>query len=301
MRQQQLSSLALLLCAALAPLACGGEEEPESPAVEPEDPARPEKICKLYQAATAAAVYGGWTPGASDCAPGTLSQEAQQSALNFTNLYRYIAGQPTVALSQTFSEKAQVCAVLMMNNNAISHTPPASWRCYSAVGAEAAKSSNLAMGQDATRAVHGYMEDRGNDDTMGHRRWILGNWIGPTGFGTAGRFSCMWVQGDKKGERAWAAWPPPGPVPVDLVYDSPGWTFQSDSLRPEDVELRVDNRPVPVKVSALKPGYGSAYAVRFAPDGWRTRAGTVYAVTVSGTASGSPRSVTYKVGAISCP
>ncbi len=259
-------------------------------------------VCQRYQDAVDNAVHGGWTPGPTSCDPGTLSSAAQQSALRVTNLFRFIADQPDVTLSTTYAAKSQQCAVMMKENGTINHYPPTSWKCYTADGAEAASKSNLAYGtsMDATNAVYLFVQDPGNATTLGHRRWILGNWIGPTAFGTANStyyYTCMWVIGTQSGSKPWAAWPPEGEVPSNLVYDSTGWSFQSDSLRPTAVEVRSGGTLMPVSMTTLLSNYGSSYAVSFIPQGWSTQAGKTYDVTVTLSTGGT---VSYTVKPVTC-
>ncbi len=261
--------------------------------------ARKDLVCNRYNDARAKAVTGGWTPGPNSCDPGTLSSAAQQSALVATNMFRFIAGQQDVTIDSTYTNKAQQCAVMMKENGTINHYPPTSWKCYTADGAEAARKSNLAYGggMDATGSVYAFIRDSGNASTLGHRRWILGNWIGPTGFGTTGSYTCMWVQGNHSTAKQWVAWPPDGEVPKDLVYDSTGWSFQSDSIKPTAVEVSSGGSPLAVSMTTLASNYGSYNAISFIPQGWSTQAGQVYDVKITS----SSGTVTYSVKPVTCP
>lgn len=257
---------------------------------------RRDAVCKRWQDAKSKTVSGGWTPGPSQCDPGKVSQAALDSALRMTNMYRYIAALPAVSMSNMFNAKAQACAVMMKANNTISHYPSTSWQCYTPDGAQAAKSSNLAKGSDATKAVYRFMYDSGNASTLGHRRWIIGNWIGPTGFGTTGSYTCMYVNGGIKSGKTWAAWPPANEVPLAEVFDSTGWSWQSDSINPSGVEVRSDGNHLPLNVNKLSSNYGSKYAISFRPAGWKTQAGKVYNVTITGS-----QTIKYSVKPVNCP
>ena len=262
----------------------------------PKATSRRAKVCKAWMDAKNKTVSGGWTPGPGQCDPGKLSQPALDSALRMTNMYRFVAGLPAVTMSASFNAKSQACAVMMKANGRISHNPSPSWKCYTADGALAAKKSNLSSGGDATRAVYRFMLDNGNATTMGHRRWILSNWTGPMGFGTTGKYTCMYVIIGMKSGKQWAAWPPAGEVPVDEVFDSTGWTFQSDAFSPSGVEVRSGGAVMPVQMIKLLPNYGSRYAISFRPDGWKTQAGKTYNVTITGS-----QTIKYSVKPVTCP
>lgn len=296
-------SLMLLALALLG--GCGGEDPCLGvTGIMPWDPpgpctpvfSRKEAVCLRWKQAQDLTVSGGWTPGSNPCDPGTVSKEVLASALRMTNMYRYLAGLPDVTLSDTFNKKAQACAVLMKENGTINHYPPKTWSCYSADGAEAAQSSNLALGSDATRAVYRFMQDNGNATTLGHRRWIIGNWFGPTGFGTTGKFTCQWVKGGTKDTKEWAAWPPPLEVPLSEVFDTTGWSWQSDTINPSGVKVTVGGVDMPMTVTPLKSGFGSRHAIAFRPQGWKTEADKVYEVTITG-----PKTITYQVKPVNCP
>ncbi|HVM69039.1 MAG TPA: hypothetical protein VM204_04300, partial [Gaiellaceae bacterium] len=144
-----------------------------------------------------------------------------------------------------------------------------------------------------------------------HRRWLLSEELTTIGIGSTDRYACVVVDGrsldaltaapaaaEAGGEaaatqtstapRGWVAWPPPGPVPIDVFaserLDVAGWTVQSasDDLEGAEVTVSVDGEPRPVRVTRLAPLLGSRSALRFVPDGWTTEAGRVYAVSVRG-------------------
>lgn len=276
--------------------ACNSGYQGDGKTCTPIPSTRRQKVCKQWQDAKSGTVSGGWTPGAGQCDPGTVSQPALDSALRMTNMYRFVAGLPAVSMSAALNAKSQACAVMMKANGKISHNPSPSWNCYTADGALAASKSNLSGGGDATRAVYRFMLDTGNATTMGHRRWILSNWFGPAGFGTTGQYTCMYVIGGIKSGKQWAAWPPEGEVPVDEVFDATGWTWQTDSFSPAAVEVRSGGAVLPVNMSQLLPNYGSKYAISFRPAGWKTQAGKVYNVTITGA-----QTVKYTVKPVTCP
>jgi hypothetical protein len=230
----------------------------------------------------------------------------RDNVLRLVNLYRWLAGLPAVTMDPVLNQKDQACALMMRANNGLDHEPPTTWMCYTADGAEGAGSSNISTGR-AVSSVDLYMADPGNATTIGHRRWILSNSLGPIGVGGTDRSSCMWtLNGTGRAGKTWMAWPAAGTIPLQAMgragnqhVDSTGWTIQSDSinLAGAQVAVTVDGTAQPVTVTQLQGGYGSRYAIRFNPSGWSTQAGRTYTVAVTGIAT----PIDYTVQIVDCP
>ena len=149
------------------------------------------------------------------------------------------------------------------------------------------------------------MIDPGNATTIGHRRWILSNSLGPIGIGGTDKASCMWtLSGTGKAGKAWTAWPAPGQIPLQAVspggttVDMTGWSVQSDGINlvNAQVTVTVDGAAQPVTVTQLDANYGSKYAIRFNPTGWTTQAGKTYSVAISNI----PTAINYDVQIVDC-
>jgi hypothetical protein len=252
----------------------------------------PAGVCARWNADRDDMSEGSWSGSVNSCDPGDIGAAARDNALRMVNLYRFLAGLPEVGTDATLDQKAQACALMMHANDALSHTPPTSWNCYSADGAEAAGKSNLAT-TPGVMAVDLYMADPGNETTIGHRRWILSNGLGPIGLGSTSEYSCMWVLGQFGSGSSFTAFPSPGPFPIEAMtasfapVDQTGWTIQSNSIELSSAEVTVSDAgaPLPVAVTPLLPNYGSASALRFNPQGWSAEAGRTYHVEVSGIAN----------------
>jgi hypothetical protein len=196
---------------------------------------------------------------------------------------------------------------MMTANDTLSHMPLMDWKCCSDLGAKGASTSNISGGPGLA-SVLSYMVDSGNETTFGHRRIVLSNELGPIGLGSAGKdgSSCMEnIGGTGKAGKAWMAWPPPGPFPMQAytdVYkrtlDSTGWSLQSKSidLKAAQVTIMSGGQAKPVKVEQLTGNYGQSTAIRIVPDGWKAAAGASYAVSVTGTAT----PIAYEVQLIDC-
>jgi len=261
-------------------------------------------VCARWKADRADMAEGTWSGSVASCTAGDVTANGRANALKMVNLYRFIVGLPQVTNSAAMDQQAQECALMMDANNQLSHTPPSSWKCYTSVGAGSAGKSNIAT-TPGVAAVDLYMADPGNSTTIGHRRWILSNSLGPVGLGTTNSYSCMQVIGGSgSAGKQWVAFPPGGEVPAQMFtasfssLDQTGWTIQSDSIALAGAQVTVTDAGAsrPVTVTQLQGGYGSKYALRFNPQGWTTQAGHTYSVSVSGTS----QPIAYDVKVVSC-
>jgi uncharacterized protein YkwD len=278
---------------------------PASDASVPSGPPPAGSVCARWVADRANLSEGTWTGNAATCEAGDMSVEARANALRSLNLYRFLAGLAPVNADAEYNRLAQACALMMKANGTITHTPPMDWKCYTADGAKAAGTSSVSSAPGVS-SVDAYMIDPGNPTTIGHRRWILSNWLTGVGFGSADRFSCQYQPSRQSaGGKPWIAWPSPGQMPLQALVqgrrgsvDQTGWTIQSDSINLMSAQVTVTSSGVdkPVVVTQLMPGYGSRYALRFNPSGWTTEAGATYSVKVSGTSM----PIEYQVEVVNC-
>jgi len=262
-------------------------------------------VCTRWKADRADLSEGTWTGDVTSCTPGDIGTTARANALRLVNLYRALAQLPAVVTDPTRDAQDQACALMMRANNMISHMPPTTWTCYTADGNTAAGSSNVSSGR-AVSSVDLYMIDPGNATTIGHRRWVLSNSLGPIGIGGTDKASCMWtLNGSGKAGKTWTAWPAPGQIPLQALspkgttVDMTGWSVQSDSitLANAEVTVTVDGTAQPVTVTQLDANYGSKYAIRFNPMGWTTQAGKTYSVAIANI----PTAINYDVQIVDCP
>lgn len=264
-------------------------------------------VCDRWRADRQSRAEGTWSGGDTDsCEPGTLSMTGQENTLVQVNLYRWLAGLPPVELDAARSEDAQACALTMHANRDIQHVIPDGWRCQSEASASAARLSNLAT-LPAVGAVDLYMDDEGIE-SLGHRRWILSNSLGPIGVGSTNQYSCLHVLGGRgRADARFTAWPPPGLVPLQALFpagwadiDKAGWSIQSDTVPVHlatEVTVKKDGVEVEVDTWVLDEGYGSAFGLGIRPRGFATEPGSTYEVTLEGSAFDA---VTYSFTPIDC-
>jgi len=265
-------------------------------------------LCARWNADRKDLSEGTWSGSVKTCDAGDLSAAGRANALRQVNLARFLAGLPAVVNEATLDAKSQACAMLMWANATLSHAPPSSWKCWSQDAVDAAGHANLSS-DPAVKSVLSFLVDGGdnNTDSLGHRRWILSNSLGPIGIGSTGKGpSCLWVIGGAGAAgKAWTAWPPPGVFPLAARNDSyggtldkTGWSIQSDSLNLGKASVSVTESGVnmPVVTRSLAGGYGSKSAIAFVPQAWTMTAGKIYHVS----ASGLPVAIEYDVQVIDC-
>jgi len=310
------TSLTLSFLSVVLFAACGEAEsdpsmtEEESPSVDSPvesvaEPLTAAQVCTRWNNDRANVSEGTWSGNEATCTAGDTTGRA--NALKLVNLYRYLAGFTSpIATDATKSSQAQKCALMMDANNQLSHAPPANWKCYTSAGATAAGKSNISGGP-GVMSVDLYMKDNGNADTMGHRRWLLANKLGPIGIGSTSQYSCHQVIGGTGSEtRTYSAWPPPGAVPIQAITKTIpevyGWTVQSDSINlgnTTSVKVTDNGAAVSFNFTKLPTGYGSTYAIRFVPadSAWRMAAGHNYVVKVF---NGATVLASYTVSPVTC-
>lgn len=253
-----------------------------------------------------------WNGDTTSCNAGAVDMEAAERAVRNINLHRFIADVPPVVHVPAWTAPAQECALLAHANEKLSHTPPRDWSCWSDVASETSAVSLIAN-RSAPPAIGAFMEDPGNETTMGHRRWLLSEEIWRVGVGSTSRYTCVVVDGrnlengrsqegrPKVTKRGWSAWPPAGPVPMEVFrterLDTIGWTVQSSDadLDKSSVIVTAGGAPLALKTIPLEPLEGSRSAIRFVPDGWTTEPDVAYAVSVRG-----PTAIDFTVEPVNC-
>ena len=199
---------------------------------------------------------------------------------------------------------------MMSANSALEHVPPTTWKCYSAVGAEAAGRSNLALGAAGPRAIDLYIAD-GGVASLGHRRWVLYPPQTEIGTGDTNNANSLWVLGPFGARAATpngVAWPPAGFVPYQLVPSSTAWSFSMDGANFTSTSITVTKvgiGNVPVTKAALDVGYGDN-TISFMPASgvwpYAATGDTSFDVQVNGViVNGATRSFSYRVTLIQAP
>ncbi len=222
--------------------------------------------------APSATVPMNWTGSINGCVAGATAQTYQNAVALRVNWFRSMAGVPPgITLNAVFSSKDQQAALMFSANNALSHSPPTNWTCYTANAATAAGNSNICIGFfNDPGCIALYMQDFGSGNSeAGHRRWILYPQTQSMGTGdvsaSGGNFSGngLWVFDGNYGtvrpatRDTFVAWPPKGYVPYQMVW--PRWSFSypgADFTAATVTMTRNGSSPVPVALEPVATGFG---------------------------------------------
>lgn len=211
-----------------------------------------------------------WAGNVATCFAGTTSAEFRNAVALRINWLRALAGVPAwISLDETYNSKAQQTALMISANNAVSHTPPATWSCYTTDGAEAAGKSNLAIGSCGPESVLMYMQDFGaNNYAVGHRRWLLYPQTRFMGTGdipenTDGPASnALWIM-DSYGSQSrpatreqYVAWPPPGYVPYQVMCARWSFSYPKADFTAATVSMTSNGVPIGITIEPVRTGYG---------------------------------------------
>lgn len=280
--------------------------------VDPGDPTQrtEQQVCDRWALDHQITEPNPFSSSGAQCDPGTLNQGGLNDTLTRINLYRWLSGLGPTSDDPALNAINQKCANLESWWNfsmpQSPHAPPASSTCYTAEGAQGAGMSNIAWGNGPADSIDQFMEDDGNETTMGHRRWIVNPPLGPVGIGywegggMYGSAECLAVFGASGGgpTPAWVAVPNQGFVPVEIAQWT--WTFHGNDAGIPSADVAVvrveDNTSLAVEVIELQQGFGQN-TISWVPMGWQAQAGQTYRVTISGLAGGD---VTYDVKPVTC-
>lgn len=271
--------------------------------------------------AQAAALYAT-QPDIASCRQGQLSTQTTNAVLADLNAIRALHRLPPVAYSAADEPAAQASALLQAANDSLSHTPPSSWRCYTAAGRTGSETSNLYGGYgnglsfiSDDEVLAGWLTETNNlvVDSVGHRRWLLhpflgsvayGRVVGPSPTRTRGDAAALKVINNVGGGVANGALPPYVAYPFQ---DYPARYFDTGALlsfgviasananSAANASVNFANARVTVsqrgggamtvsKQSYDNQGYGLPNNLQFAVAG--LRAGVYYDVTITGVVVG---------------
>jgi len=211
-----------------------------------------------------------WTGNHVSGDAGTMSENFRAAVLLRINAFRALAGVPAnVVFTAANNSKAQQAAFMMSANNSLNHFPPASWKFYTAEGANGAGSSNLALGVYGPPAINLYIADPGaNNGPVGHRRWILypqtqqmGTGDVPSAPGFSAANATVAFDSNFGGPRPatrtpYVAWPAAGYMPAPLVFPRWSFSFPNADFSNATVTLTRENTPVAIQLESQVVGFG---------------------------------------------
>ncbi|MBI2421876.1 MAG: CAP domain-containing protein [Candidatus Hydrogenedentes bacterium] len=207
-----------------------------------------------------------WSGSLATCTAGAINDAYQEATADRINYFRAMAGLPgDVQLDAALNALCLEAALMMSAAGGLSHSPPPSWACFSAGGANAAGKSNLALGNRGPSAIDAYMRDEGsNNGAVGHRRWILYPRQTVMGSGsvpdTAGGRSAnaLWVinGGTPSGLMQDCSWPPDGFVPRQFIFPRWSYSHPGANFLGTTVKMRINGVEQTFTPLPLSNGFG---------------------------------------------
>ncbi len=222
-----------------------------------------------------------WSGSHAECNPGATNESFRRAVLRRINYFRAMAGVPAdIVFAEEYNQKAQAAALMMSVNNALAHSPPTGWACYSAAGADAAGSSNLFLHVVSPQAIDGYMQDPGGgvNQVVPHRRWLLYPQTRSMGIGDIPAVdgypaaNVLWVIDPEHNfdprpptRDGYVAWPPPGYVPEELIFQRWSISLANADFANATVTMTMNGQPLPLTAIADDSGYGEP-TITWEPD-----------------------------------
>lgn len=218
-----------------------------------------------------------WNGSTETCDPGKLTAADQEKFLRALNYVRRVAGVPDKCiLREEWNAKCQAAALMMSANGDLDHHPPKEWKCFTADGYMGANNSNLSLGYDGIDALMGQVDDDGgNNEAVGHRRWILNPYRKVFGHGSTGSAMALWALGGKDSnyddkitdpyDTQYVVWPPEYYSPLNFyIYR---WSFSLSNAYFDSctVEIFENNKKIGVTILEDHQGYGQNTIV-FVPE-----------------------------------
>jgi hypothetical protein len=273
------------------------------------------EVCRRYQESASVSPNYFVAGTSGQCDPGTLTQAGIADSVRRLSFYRWLCGlAPVSATNNTYNNQAQYCAVTSAWNaaNISAHNPDPSATCYTAEGADGASTSNIAWGRSMSgpSLIDQFIDDWGNDTTLGHRRWCLMPSLGQVGVGIYhnsqtqyGSAGCLKVistggGGGSPPPAGYIAYPPAGFVPRALASGTL-WSLSNSGIT-GDVTVTMTEMStstvMPVTMKPLTGNYGGLETLAWALQGWTPEANEVYKVEVTD----GTDTVTYEVKPVDC-
>lgn len=242
--------------------------------------------------------------------------------------YRYLCDLPyaDITLDDDRNAKALAATKLFGEIGSMSHTPwnpgwPNDRFEEAKVGAQ---ECNLHYWPDKTTPArmvqsHIWDSDRSNQQTLNHRRWLLSPRYQQLGVGFHNAFGAIWARDFSREDDPipWVAFPPPGPMPIDLFshrqeeglpyvwsvfldkrfFDDPQQEDVQIEVRAVDRELTL-GKALPIDLFEIVREHvpGVEHSILFQPRGIERKRGARYFVRLHGlTHRGDEKDIRYVV------
>ena len=250
---------------------------------------------------------------------GKLTQPFLDDGLAYINFARYMAGLPTVALSDEFNNFAQHGAYVLLATGQFTHYPTNTVNLPDSIfsaGRAACETSNLGLRisslYDFNRACMDD-SDSSNISNLGHRRWLLCPEIGYIGMGFIRDIAITYIFDDSNDFTDWDTinWPPAGVFPKSEFYAHTAWSvslgenYKAGSSTQVKITRQGDGATWTLSNNSVKTGreyfniestnYGrSGSCIIFRPDIDEYKSAEEYKVTITGL-TGKSKEISYTV------
>lgn len=248
-----------------------------------------------------------WKGDLRTCLPGKVPNSVQEKVVQRINYFRRNAGSPDyVFLDAEKTKQCQYAALGISANNKATHSLVPGMKCWTDIGADAAKFANISFGPTTVIAVTVIMADKGIE-SVGNRRWLLYPPAMAMGHGSTNNASVLWTIDDagyndsNKFKKDFVAWPGENYTPSIFNFDQWSFSMYADfSNAVVEVKKVVKGNVLqPLEVKQYKPesGYGMPTLV-WSVLGFKPEKGkdTELIVTIKGVKiNGKPQNISYPV------
>lgn len=213
-----------------------------------------DSICQYYQSNFQWQRPNSCYTEGEGCTYGVHNEKDIEMTTKRVNFFRKISGLITIPTSTNndLINRVNQASLIMDKNDVFSHDlSDKNLKCWSEAGKIGASNSNIYMSPESvcsTDSILYYIDDS-NTESLGHRRWVLNPELSQVAAGVAQKHSAMLMNGitqGKSGITNFLAYPPPGPVPSDIIFSN--WSFSrsytdlysdNHNKMPKDTRVRV--------------------------------------------------------------
>jgi hypothetical protein len=227
-----------------------------------------------------------WNGSVRTCEAGNVPDSVHRRVIQRLNFFRRMAGLADDAtLDLQANEESQACSLISEASQDLDHTPSPLASCFSLKGRSGCSKSNIHLGLNSTGALTSLMRDDGEKNAaVGHRRWMLLPWAKTFGHGSTAGAMSLFVFGppvQRATEPTFVAWPPPGYVPLPLVFQRWSLSIGGADFSRARVEMRDEaGNEIRVETEKVIDGFGLNTIV-WKPINLQHSAGKSYTIRVS--------------------
>ncbi|OWW26974.1 hypothetical protein B4Q04_04670 [Zobellia sp. OII3] len=248
------------------------EDETLTSQLDPTERAAAKKLYEDYYVASKnEASDVAWSGDEPSCNAGSVPENIRTKLIMRIHYFRKAVGlNNTITENPSKSEKSQQAALMMHANGTLDHSPPESWKCFTAEGKEGAGNSLLTSTKNSV-AIDSYMRDQGSDNyPVGHRRWLLWPRLQEIGIGNTSQYNALWVLGNPgttpEDAPEFVAWPPKGYLPKNLAYQRWSFSIPKADFTQTSIKMKtLSGTNVSLEIEELDDAYGDRTIV-WRPD-----------------------------------